>query len=233
MRLASVVFDSDLGANVYARLHRVWEHSAGKYCPESAVDTIRIDAPAAPDRDRYFHESNHAKLLKWVEYCEEHDDDIVLMDCDTVVLRDLRKVFTEHRFDVAVTVRRMHVINGGVVYVRKGQRGREILRKWYDADTILHADPRLHEQYRKQYSGMNQSSYGFMITKGAPSGLIEIPCAQYNMVDWHAGHGKTPYVLHVKSALRQRCLNDRPANGFYARYVNVWRKLEAECKSSV
>jgi hypothetical protein len=230
LRLVSVVFDSDLGGHVYGRMHRVWEYSCRNTCPDAAVDTIRLEPPKAKDRARYLHESNHAKLYAWLEYCEMHaDEDVVLMDCDTVVLKDVAEVFTRHKFDVAVTVRRKHQINGGVVYVRATGRARNILRAWYEADTVLHADTRLHEQYRRQYSGMNQSSYGYMIRKGLPKGLIELPCDEYNMVNW--SHSKEPYVLHIKSGLRQRCLSDREPRGMYTRWVNKWRKLEAQCKS--
>ena len=232
MRVMSAYFDSQRTDGMYERFLKVWEYSAKKNSGATAVDVIEITPPKAAGGDPYLHNANHAKLKVWRDYVVNTDDDVVLMDSDTLVLRDLTHVFEKKKFDVAVTTRDRNTrltINGGVVFVRNTPEARQIIDLWYESDIELHNDKKLHERFRAKYGGMNQSSYGYMITKKLPGEIIELPCSVYNQVEWWANKSIKPCVVHYKSQLRHAVMSRRHTNAI--RYnmrdaVDKWRKYE-------
>jgi hypothetical protein len=238
MRLLSAYFDKDGSDGMYARCLKVWEYSAQQNSGAVAVDVIDIEQPKAPGGDQYLFAANHAKLKVWRDYVREHDDDVVLMDCDTMVLRDLTHVFKDYKFDVAVTTRDSNTrltINGGVVFVRNTKAAERIMDLWYERDTELRADRKLHERFRSKYGGMNQSSYGYMISKNVPGTIIELPCSKYNQVEWWVSRKIKPCVVHIKSELRHAVFSKRDAHAIrYTMRDNVvaWRKMEKAAKEA-
>lgn len=232
MRLLSVYFDTPETNDIYTRMVRVWEYSATKNGGADAVDVIRIEKP--PEHDAPLFNANHAKLEVWRDYVREHDDDVVLMDADTIVLRSLRPAFAERSFDVAFTTRGRHgryTINGGVVFVRNTEAAKSVLDTWYDADTLLHEDRALHQKYRSKYGGMNQASYGYMMDHHPPGKIIELPCEMWNQVEWWARNHPNPAVIHIKSQLRAAVFSKRPTAGIrhtMQKAVKAWRTLETD-----
>lgn len=235
MRIFSVLISDDK-ESIYNRLHKVWEFSCKKYSPCNSIDTLKISEKVMDDKCLF--NTNHAKLKYWMDYCVEHnDDDIVLMDCDTVVLNNLQEVFDKEDFDIATTIRnrKEHRINGGVVFIRKN-KGLDFLKTWFKYDTKLVLDKDLHSVWRDRFYGMNQASYGYMLSEREFPGLVELPCSIYNRVNWSCDNKEIPYyILHVKSRLREYCLKDIkleniPSNSLRS-YVRLWRKLEKQlCK---
>lgn len=243
MRLFCALFDNAQTHGNYERMWRVWEYSANKNSPCNGIDTQWLESPVTRDPRRVSFDANYVKLKAWVDYCDKYpNEDIVLMDADTVVLRHLCDVFKRHKFACGFTIRdgagRL-TINGGVVYVRKGQDARDIMTLWQKCDEKLYKDPKLHQRYRSKYAGMNQSSWGYMMEKHRPKGIIELPCSMYNRVTYWSKPRETPYVIHLKDTLRHSALGKRDwKNCRYGtrEYVKLWRKYEKEtlaCKSSV
>lgn len=236
MRVMSAFFDSDRSDGMYERFLKVWEYSAKKNSG-GIVDVVKIPPPKTVGGDPYLHNANHAKLKVWRDYIESVNDDVVLMDADTLVLRDLTHVFEKNRFDVAVTTRDRTTrltINGGVVFVRNTPEALGIINLWHLSDIELHNDKKLHERFRAKYGGMNQSSYGYMITKKMPGKIIELPCSVYNQVEWWRNRKVKPCVVHYKSQLRHAVLSKRHTNAVSYNMrdaVGVWRKYEEEMRA--
>lgn len=232
MRVMSAYFDSQRSEGMYERFLKVWEYSAKKNSGAVAVDVVEIPPPKPAGGDPYLHNANHAKLKVWRDYVVNTDDDVVLMDSDTLVLRDLTHVFDKNKFDVAVTTRDRNTrltINGGVVFVRNTAAARQIIDLWYQADTELHKDRKLHERFRAKYGGMNQASYGYMLTRKHPGFIAELPCSIYNQVEWWGSRKGKPCVVHYKSQLRHAVLSKRGTAAI--RYtmrdaVDKWRRYE-------
>lgn len=232
MRLMSAYFDGQRTKGMYGRFLKVWEYSAKKNSGAVGVDVVEIPPPKSAGGDPYLFNANHAKLKVWRDYVVSVDDDVVLMDSDTLVLRDLTHVFEKNDFDVAVTTRGWNTrltINGGVVFVRNTPEARQIIDLWYESDIELHSDKKLHERFRAKYGGMNQSSYGYMLTKKLPGKIIELPCSVYNQVEWWCNRNVKPCVVHYKSQLRHAVLSPRSINA--TRYnmrdaVSKWRGYE-------
>ena len=241
MRLFCAVFDTTKNRS-YERMHRVWEYTAKKNSPCEAVDTLWIDPPKNTDPRRTSFDANYVKLKAWVDYCNKYpEEDIVLMDADMMVMRPLQEVFDRHKFDCAFTVRDQIgrlTINGGVVYVRGTAKAREIMDLWGVCDKKLYLNPKLHQTYRSKYAGMNQSSWGYMMEKHKPKGVLELPCSIYNKVVFLSKSKEKPYVIHLKDTLRQSALGGRHWNNCRygtREYVKLWRQFEKEatCELSV
>src|SRR4030042_1692845 len=102
MKIISVQFDYP-GSKHYDILARVLEYSIKKNCPGAEFKLIRIAAPESWRTKKCFA-SNTVKLEKWVEEMESTDDDLIFLDCDMVVLKDVRDVFRIPEYDVALTI---------------------------------------------------------------------------------------------------------------------------------
>jgi hypothetical protein len=239
MRIATVVFDY-AGEDIYAHLLDVFKYSAGKAMPSVPVDVYEIETPDHYGTCKRGFTSNTAKLEKWVEIIDNASDDILLMDCDMAILRDMGEAW-KYDFDIAYTERYNAVcpMNGGVIYVRPNETTREFFRMLRDVNNAMYSDKDFHAPWLKKYAGMNQAAWGFLVEcvdHGAK--LLALPCVEWNCCDedWDKINDQTR-AIHVKGELRRACMRkikgEKKNGGEYPRVLvglNVWTSLYYEAE---
>jgi len=245
MKLISVTFDYD-GSKRYEKLAKVLAHSAEKNCPGASFELISIPAPKVKSTKRAF-ESNTVKLDLWLQKLRETTEDVVFMDCDMIILRDLQHVFDEDKsFDIGYTIRdgkfstRMPM-NGGIVFVRNTPAAIDFIEKWNEANKLMYKDiienrgTKLHAYWRQRFAGMNQAAFGYLTTGGVikyEAKLKKLLCSEYNSCIEHwPTVGPHTHVLHIKGNLRSAVMCSTPTQVFAAdirECVRLWRELASE-----
>lgn len=87
----------------YDTLARVFEHTAKKNCPDSKLILTKL-SNHQPGKNRSFT-SNTVKIKDWLDKLTASDDDCVLMDCDMMVLHDIKCAFNLKKlFDITVGI---------------------------------------------------------------------------------------------------------------------------------
>lgn len=210
MIIATAVFGND----VYRQMADVLELSVRTNCPQA--EFLRFDTEAhqhikgIPD---HCPANAHKKQI-WADVVHENQgQEIVLIDCDTIVLRDLQHVFEEHEFDLAYTVRPHRVrVNAGVMFIRSNATSRRFFDKWMYMQQLLLSEeqrPHLYARLRK-YAGLDQAAFEHTLAAlDFPVKTLELPCTTYNSVDqtWHEFDENTA-VLHLKGRLRRHAVID-------------------------
>jgi hypothetical protein len=170
--------------------------------------------------------TNTAKLRKWVDIVESTDSPIILMDCDTIVLKDVSHVF-ENDFDIAYTKRPDEVklpLNGGVLFVRPSEPVREFFRRWMWINDKMIEDKLFHRPWKRKYEGINQASFGWMLENYNHIDITSVPCSKYNACDkvnWEALDNV--HILHIKSELRSACFHSGTR---FMEANRLWRKYD-------
>lgn len=229
MTFLSIAFDYH--DTQYIRLGKVLEKSIKINCPKSEIIYHICPAPKVPEHeraDKRFGE-NTEKLKLWVEFLNKiQDDNIVLIDADTMVLSDISGVFKD-KFDIGVTRRTKDgriKYNGGVMFVKKNERSLAFFQKFKEINDLMYQKRNFHAEWRQKYSGMNQAAFGWM-TENYRGNIImrEYPCSVYNAVsdDWGAFDINKTKIVHLKSKLREACLHK---GNRYQSIVNIFNKIE-------
>ncbi|MFP4365534.1 MAG: glycosyltransferase family 2 protein [Bacteroidales bacterium] len=135
----------------------------------------------------------------WAEEARKANCPVVLMDTDTIVLKDIDEVFKQD-FDIAVTARDndLHWLNAGVVFVKPTDKAYDILDLW--TEEISHS-----RNYKKKtgHVGFAQPVFAWLYTNNKFRGkVIKVPCSKYNCVQPWDDYCSAS-VIHVKSGLRR------------------------------
>lgn len=168
---------------------------------------------------------NTVKIEKWNEVVQQAEDNIVLLDCDTVLLKDVSHVF-EKDFDLAYTKRTEGVrfpLNGGVVFVKPTKESKEFFKEWLDVNNRMMREPHFHRPWHVKYAGINQASFGYLLENDPTIDIIDLPCAKYNAcdtVDWR--DLEDPYILHIKSDLQNQCFAKEPSR--FKEAAKIWKE---------
>lgn len=232
MTVISTYFDFDDDNGAFSRLARVFEYSVRTNMPQSTLILHRQPSPPIGDVQKN-RIANHRKLLWWVEQALEQTSPFILIDTDTVVLRDLTEVFArkDAPTDIAVCAHKTRIMNisdvegklrhkllfspfnAGVVFCNPTPATHTLLKAWVAADEKLLTDPELHQKYIPTYNGMNQASLGYLIEHpnefdldNEGPDLSFLPAELFNVssiVEWAQFDPDSAYVLHIKGALRK------------------------------
>lgn len=232
-RLAACYF----GEGKFVRMANVLAHSARKHCPEWSIEVERIHPQLqASPLGVHSHVTNTAKLDWWARVIEQSADGdrVLLIDGDTMVLRDLTPVW-DLDFDVAYTTKKpaKFPFNGGVVFVRVCPASRALVKRWHAENARLFARPVEHQKWRAKYGGINQASWGLLLEEGVPQQLgvhvAELPCSEWNCEDtyWRRFSQLKPRIVHVKSRLRY-VLFAGSSDYELRPILEAWRAMEAE-----
>lgn len=234
MTFISIAFDYH--DTQYVRMANVLEKSIKKNCPNANLDLKFYPPPDVPEYERAnkrFGE-NSEKLSLWIEHMKDcKDQDIVLIDCDMMVLDDISEIFNED-FDIAVTRRsgdRERIpYNGGVICVKKSHKVNLFFNEFLRINNKMYKDREFHEPWRAKYAGMNQAAFGYMVENyDADLTIMEIPCSIYNLCseDWSRFWKLQPHpkIVHIKGSLRNVCLSESKSVK-YGDIRNIWRKFE-------
>ncbi len=171
-----------------------------EYLKRGFLNSIRINTSAEVNliekKDRFGQKPKH-KI--WAREAKRGGN-VVLMDTDVVVLKDIGEVF-DHDFDIGITVRGgKSWFNGGVVFVKPTKAAYNILDMWA---AEIHSENQAKYKWETGHSGTAQPVFAWLYKHGRFKGRIkEFPCSIYNCVQpWQ--NYKNASVIHVKSKLRK------------------------------
>lgn len=231
MTILTVQFDRD-SYGAYKKLLDAFEASVERNMPSAKFEKVMIDGPEWYKGCKWSLKANTKKLQVWYEYAKGCDDNLVLADCDMLMLRDGSHAFNED-FDIAYTVRTVPSripINGGIVMVRPTEAGRDFIRRWRDVNDRMFADKEFHRVWKKKYPGMNQSAFGYLIETGEHNAKLHAyRTREWNAVecDWSKITEDTVFV-HYKGKLRGMVLGNRPPVGPYVDAMSLWYEYAGE-----
>jgi len=231
LKIVSVQFDYR-GVNKYNILSKVFEYSVRKNCPNAELELLKVKPPETRRKARSkSFASNTLKLGLWLDVLKKTDDNVVFMDCDMIVLKDVSEAFN-YDFDIGYTVRTNSSIpfNGGVVFVKNTKKAIKFIETWKEINKQMYDNYTFHMPYRNKYAGMNQASFGYLLEKkNYDAKLKPFKCDIWNACDdnWR-NISKDTKVIHVKGGLRRSVLSPRPINSRYDRAAIVWQNLAIE-----
>lgn len=204
------------GVDDFTRMADALAESCRVNCPDALLVMDRTPEPEHREDRRAFWTANHDKLKRWHDAAYRFNDDIVLMDADTVVLGDLSPAFeqlAEAGSDVGITTRPgRKPFNAGVVYLPQGDAGRKFMDDWVAMDRAIYRSTGACIRATKRYGGLNQGSLGDVITSNThkPYKVGLLDGRVWNAVDDHwVVFSEETRVLHIKGALRHRCMGRR------------------------
>jgi len=238
-RLVACYFRTNTNGDptIWPRLSRVFRHCAVMNLPGWRLEIEELEPwPFKSSRAIPADGHNTQKLEHWARRVSEaHDGDrLLLVDADTVILRDLKDVWLRE-FDVAFTRRpRGYPYNAGVVFVRVSQLVRAFFEKWTEENRRMLVDRPYHATWQKRYGGLNQAALGMLLETGAAEGLrvMDLECRIWNCEDstWQDFSSETR-ILHVKSALRMAVISKVYSEPGLRKLAEFWRTLEAQAKA--
>ena len=224
------------GDDTWKRLAGVLRFSAARHCLGWSVEVVEIQSPVH-SRLTYHYVANTHKLDYWTEavLSASPNDEIVLVDADTMVLRNLDEAWSRS-FDLAYTRKDSpnpaHLpLNAGVIFLRVSPKVKRFMSVWRDANHRMLEDPNHHGPWARKYGGINQSALGMLLETGRVElDLAELQCQEWNCEDSSWGRyepGRTR-IVHVKSALRRSVLDPRVSALRLRHLANLWRQFERE-----
>jgi hypothetical protein len=237
MRLLTTIFPSARPMSDYGRLLAVLVASAAEHSPATplevveaaADDSLRSRHAEASELARESFAANTRKMQIWQEAAEALADGEVLclMDADTMVLRDLSAAEWLD-YDVTYTARprgARFAINSGVVLVRGSERSREFFRRWRAMNELMLDRPRLHEEYRQTWGGINQAALGAMIHDPQGAKVLPLHCVEWNCEDssWRFHREGLTRIAHIKGRLRRACIDGGEPDADCAELARIWR----------
>jgi len=200
--------------STYKRFARVLGRSVADNCPDARfVHEQTQPAGMLPYAPKHATD-NTRKLEAWNAFAREADDDLVLLDADMVVLRDLSAAFVAgvtniegQPFDVAYTTRPgPRLFQGGAIYLRPTQEARDFMQMWVDRNAcILNDRTQLHD-YIQVYGGVNQAALATVVKQAEHEAVLaQLPCRIYNSCKqtWETFSPDTA-VVHVTGRLRRQ-----------------------------
>lgn len=214
----------------FKKLLVAFENSVKANMPDCNLIVDELDFPRNNiDTTKLSFVSNTIKLRAWSKRIQELDDPIILIDADTIVLKDLSDVFEED-FDIGYTVTGSSIpINGGVIFVKPNERSRKFFSLFYDVNFKMFKDKAFHTKWRNKYAGINQAAFGYLLENPElyDAKLKAFPCELYNAVDKHwPDIDENTRVVHIKSDLRKECLKSTNIEFIpnkFQKAVSLWR----------
>lgn len=206
--------------------------------PDARYEEIVCDAPER-DGENYGLTANTFKLEKWVEFAEGCDDELILADCDMLMLNNAAHAFGED-FDIAYTERTSYSLiplNGGIIFVRPTEGARGFLRKLRDVNNrMYYEDKKFRKEWQEKYPGMNQAAMGYLLESGDHEAKIQkLYTRTWNAVecDWKYVNADETVFLHIKGRLRDDLLRMKPPNGDRAEAMKLWYEISGRPEMAV
>lgn len=226
--IITVFFPGADGNTDYEKLFKAQQKSIQIQYGDSIIYRAVTAKKPEPGPNQHYRNNNH-KLVLWSRILSDYilNDtllfDVLLLDADVIVTGDILEPFDnqESAWHVGITKRsRMYPpINGGVLYLRKGNESLLYFRKMCEEDILMQNETTYHDKWKQRYPGMNQSAMGAAMEK--LEGLINIemlPCSLYNACseDWPYTIENEARSIHVKEQLRDAVFGRLP-------YLQEWK----------
>jgi hypothetical protein len=182
------------------------------------------------------------KMYMWnliIHDTQHFDDDIMIMDCDMLCIKDVASVFDNEHFDFCYTRKSIGArfpINTGVIFVRNKTAVRDFFQMWYDKTNTILKDNCQMETAIREFGSADQLALNectcdrkkvvFYETKFIHDCNIQaIPASLFNMhKDWSDPH--IAKLIHFKSGWGNILIY--PGSYEEAVWANGWAKWESE-----
>jgi len=223
--ILTVQFDIN-GYYHYDRLLEVFERSVRRHMPQAKVESIILPSE---ERTKDMHcgkWANTKKLRVWADYIEKAKDDIILADCDMIMVKSAEHAFGEP-FDIAYTQKTKIgkvPFNNGIIMVRPTRAAKDFMWRWVEVNEQMYLDKAFHAEWNKKYKGMNQTAFGYLLETGDHNAQLHAyQTREWNAVnsDWAHIDEKTVFV-HIKGELRTSVLAGRAPVGAALYPAALW-----------
>ena len=233
--------------DMYKRLSNTLLKSIKKNTPQYKIDFFEIEPPDYKNyrgiNTKPSWANNVLKLEKWNETVQNSNtgDKVVLLDCDTLVMKDFSSVFDDD-FNIAFTDKPnpKGTFNGGVIFVNINDISKEFFNIFLDINYKMIENIQFHMKYRNLYSGMNQSAMGYMYetyyknNKTNKYNLKIIPGKLYNQSNMHYWKtGEIGYIIHYMSILRHYIFIKPGVKNSKDKYADIIKKLDINTKNNL
>jgi hypothetical protein len=226
MIILTVQFDKGSGTK-YQELLSVFRGSVAKHMPEAEFVELVLSPPGRDKELGWNLTSNTYKLKKWVEFLNEAHDDVILADCDMLMLRSAEHAFNID-FDVAYTERcpgTKKPMNGGIMMARNNDKARDFFKLLQEInDKMYYEEHELMRAWQSKYPGMNQTAFMYILENN----LYKCKLHNYTTREWNSCDNDWAHIshstvfLHVKGMLRDAVLKKLPSYGFMKNAMNLW-----------
>jgi hypothetical protein len=227
LTILTVQFDI-VGYTDYKRLLAVFQRSVRRYMPDVKFETIVLSSEYRTDDMRYGKWANTKKLRVWADYIEKAEDNVILADCDMLMIKSAEHAF-DKQFDIAYTRKAKGgkaPFNNGIIMVRPTRAAKDFLWRWVEINERMFIDGAFHAEWNKRYKGMNQTAFGYLLETGEHDAeLHAYDTKEWNAVDCNWGEiDDSTVFVHVKGSLRQHVLHGKAPIGAALYPAALWYK---------
>ena len=167
--------------------------------------------------------SSTQKLYYWNKMFQDIEDgEYVLMDCDTLIVRDFSNLFKK-KFDLGFTYRFPNSkfrVNAGVMFFRKNKQSSNFFEDWYKKTLeVSDSDKKIH-YHESRFGSVDQGILTEMLyieddyveSKSERIGemlIMGFPCHYYNLSEQWEKMNEHTAVVHFKSGWRHIICTDK------------------------
>lgn len=216
----------------FPRMRNVFDYSLRKYNPDIEIEEEKASYPPETKGQKPAHFENIYKLKYWNNAVQKAKEPIVLMDCDMMVIGNIKNIL-DNPGDVVFTTRNYSTVktNAGVVLVRPTDMAKEFFREWLRVSVEdFNLENYMWLDYIKEFKGATQSTLAYLRDKGKFEDIIgEMPCPIWNCaaLEWNRIKKDTK-IIHVKSQLRNLVLANQQFSDLTKEFdkTYIWPLME-------
>jgi hypothetical protein len=187
-------------ADERARLLDALKCSAAANSPTLELCIVHPRPPREGAADRFA-----PKLTAWCDAVDFYDDDLLLLDADTLVLGDVTTV-SRGTFDICHAPRPgKYPINTGVVFARPNKTTRSFMRAWLNRTEYWGLTKDLRNRARAEYAGTDQAAFAEAL-KIVPVNVNELDYTVWNLCQDFERMTPATKILHMKGFVHRECL---------------------------
>jgi len=204
-----------------ARLVAALKRSVERNSPELKVEFVHPEPPPPDALDRFL-----PKLRAWEAGVNHTDDDVLLLDADTLILGDVTTLSRES-FHLAHAMRPgQYPVNTGVVFVRPCVRTRRFMREWRHLTEYWQSTKALRNQARAEYAGTDQAAFVDALAAHQLN-VLPLDYTEWNLCQDFQRMTDNTRILHLKGKIHRACLAGRYEN-LHPNVIREWKKYDVE-----
>lgn len=178
-------------------------------CPTSFIESLRGVIPVSVDREiKSDTEKASQKMFFWDRIVDCHPgEEIILLDCDTLVLADCAEVFSKS-FNIAYTAKDnvldQSPLNTGVVFLRNNKYTSRLMKQWKNETEKILNDTVLLDYAVRLFGGADQLALAYVIGKTCnfhgpqENGFFGLSAMVYNLHKYWEDVSRAK-IIHFKS----------------------------------
>jgi hypothetical protein len=206
MRIVTVVYGSYSTKMIDALKRSIDQNTKGLN-----LEVIEVEAERGANNDRF-----PPKVVGWNQIVATSSEDLLLIDADTLVLRDPRPVF-RGEFDLAHAPYKRSdgkkFYNTGVLFVRPNSRTIGFFNEWMNETYRVCALPKPEfKKLKDRWKGSDQISFAHTINNWRGEITIKGINRKWNMCNGFQEFSEGTGILHLKGFLHKHALLGKMTN---------------------